>query len=102
MVSDTAYAGQDRVHDVFDGRASVDAVPEDFLAEQVRQAISPKAELFVGWLRECLARGKRLRSLLRLCGWPAADPRRGRPIMSASTPGSSTANSSPPQRAARS
>jgi geranylgeranyl diphosphate synthase type I len=51
--------------------SSVDALLEDFFTHKERQA-PPQTSLFVKWLREYLAGGKRLRPALCYYGWHVA------------------------------
>jgi geranylgeranyl diphosphate synthase type I len=51
---------------------SVSALLSGFLASKERGGTDPQVSLFVGWLRQFLIGGKRLRPLLCCCGWHAA------------------------------
>ncbi|MEU1549282.1 polyprenyl synthetase family protein [Nocardia sp. NPDC005745] len=58
---------------------AVDRVLSRFLAEKLGCASTPQLPLFVGWLQEFLAGGKRLRPLLCYCGWQVGGAR-GAPV----------------------
>ncbi|WP_194820203.1 polyprenyl synthetase family protein [Nocardia sp. XZ_19_385] len=47
----------------------IDDALSEFLSEKQRRATIPELRVFVGWLQDFLAGGKRLRPLLCCCGW---------------------------------
>ncbi|GAA3273324.1 polyprenyl synthetase family protein [Streptomyces lavendulae] len=54
------------------GRTRIDTALSQFLADKEHDAANPQVSMLVGWLKEFLAGGKRLRPLLCCYGWRAA------------------------------